>query len=984
MPKEIEHNEKDLNIAKEIDEGAAEERGYADLSNAHHSLGAYDFIEDHKNWLNFAMEIDDRAGEARAYSNLDEANHSLNDYQKAIEYHTKSLTIAKHIGDRKGEGLAYGNLGVAYHMLGDYQKAIVNHEKYLNIATDTGSQEGKVKAYSNLGNTHPSLKNFPKAIEYHRKSLTIAKEIGDRKGEGLAYRNLGGAYYMLGNCQKAIVNLEKWLTIAKEIGHRTEEASAYGNLGSVYQKLGAFRKAIQYHEKRLNIAVQIDDQAGESIAYSNLGNAYHSLSDFRQAIEYHKKSLTIAKEIGDRKGEGLAYANIGGAYQLLGDYGKAIMNHEKDLNIAKDIGSPEGKARAYSNLGNAYHSLSDYQKAIKYHEKAKEIAKEIGHRTAEARAYANLGNAYHMLGDFQEAIKYYEKLFNIATEIGYRAGKEAGYNNLGVAYKSQGNIVKAIEYFEKGLHLAMEIDDGIAVGTAYENLGDSYRLLGNFLEITISNRDKEGGAYTNFQRGYFSCRQFEKAVACFLSSVKVFNTLRSLLKCEYGMKMSFRERHEDSYTALWRSLLKLGKVDEALFAAEQGRAQALSDNLFIQYKIAPPSSVATDSIDSKETIIGILSKQSAKMIFLAIEKLKINIWFLSRGRKVEFRQTELHGDRRGTDPISTLVESALGTIILYDRVVCENRSLDELTTDCPSSRDVCKGEDKSPQSSKDTLKPFHDAVIGPICDMLGPQDDELVIVPDGALSFIPWAAVVESRRIRSVPSLTSYHLILSVPEGYHKKTGALLVGNPCLEQLEEPLENLPFAEKEVEMIATILNTRPLTGRQATKAEVMKQIPVVGLIHIAAHGDKTTGQIVLSPNPGWISQFPKKEDYILKISDVQAANLRASLVVLSCCHSGRGKILKGEDVVGIARAFLAAGARCVLVALWAIDDEATMLFMKSFYQHLKEGKTACAALHESMKSLRESEEFSAMKYWAPFQLVGGDVKIEFGEVDDVAK
>ena len=219
----------------------------------------------------------------------------------------------------------------------------------------------------------------------------------------------------------------------------------------------------------------------------------------------------------------------------------------------------------------------------------------------------------------------------------------------------------------------------------------SYRLLGNFLEaieIIISNQDKEGGAYTNFQSGYFSCPQFEKAVEYFLSAVKVFNTLRSLLKCEYGMKMNFRERHENSFTALWRSLLKLRKVDEALSAAEQGRAQTLSDNLLIQYKIAPPSSVATDSIDSKETIIGILSKQSTKMIFLAIEKLKINIWFLSSGRNVEFRHTELQGDGRGTDLIGALVGSVLETINPGDRVICEDRSLDELTTDCPSSTDV--------------------------------------------------------------------------------------------------------------------------------------------------------------------------------------------------------------------------------------------------------------------------------------------------------
>ena len=69
---------------------------------------------------------------------------------------------------------------------------------------------------------------------------------------------------------------------------------------------------------------------------------------------------------------------------------------------------------------------------------------------------------------------------------------------------------------------------------------------------------------------------------------------------------------------------------------------------------------------------------------------------------------------------------------------------------------------------------------------------------------------------------------------------------------------------------------------------------------------------------------------------------------------------------------------------AIDDEATLVFMESFYQHLKEGKTVTSAVHESMKSLRESEKFSSMKYWAPFQVIGDDVKVEFEADDDVSK
>ncbi|XP_044167781.1 tetratricopeptide repeat protein 28-like [Acropora millepora] len=487
-------------------------------------------------------------------------------------------------------------------------------------------------------------------------------------------------------------------------------------------------------------------------------------------------------------------------------------------------------------------------------------------------------------------------------------------------------------------------------------------------------------AYYNIGNLYCVLGQFDIGVGNFVSAVDVFNTLRSLLKSQGDWKMKFRDLHECAYTCLWRSLLRIGKISEALVAADQGRAQTLYDNLLIQYGLDSPLSSAT--FDSKETRIGLFTELSSQMIFLGLEGLTISIWFLSRGQKVAFRQGMLEADITKKDPIRALLQAALRKIRAEVEVRCEDRTLDQLDSECPSSEEVCEEVEKSCQSSDNPFRPFYDAVIGPIVDLLRSQYDELVMVSDGALCFTPWAAIVETIRIRTVPSLTSYQLISSVPEGHHKKTGALLVGNPCLNELKKPLPDLPCAQEEVEMIASILNTRPLTGRQATKAEVIKRMSSVGLIHIAAHGNKCTGEIALSPNLGWTSKFPQEKDFILKMSDVQGAKIRARLVVLSCCHSGRGRILKGEGVVGIARAFLAAGARSVLISLWAIDDEATMVFMKNFYQHLKEGKTASAAIHQAMKSLRESEKFSEMRYWAPFQLIGDDVKIEIEADDDV--
>ena len=474
----------------------------------------------------------------------------------------------------------------------------------------------------------------------------------------------------------------------------------------------------------------------------------------------------------------------------------------------------------------------------------------------------------------------------------------------------------------------------------------------------LSERREEGIAYHNIGLVYFSLEQFQNAVDNFVSSIEAFNAVRSCLKSKDDWKIKFRDRYEKMYTCLWKSLLRIKKLDEALFAAERGRAQTLSDRLLIQYQLPAPLSAA--SMDPKETISRLSIEVSLPTLFLAIEGLTINIWFLSRGKKVIFREGRLEGDKRENDPVGALLQSCLEKI----------------------RKEVCEEVKKPFQSLDNHFKAFYDGIIGPIVDLLGPQDDELVIVPDGALCLTPWAAVIESIRIRTVPSLTSYQFLLSVPEGHHKKTGALLVGNPCLKELKKPLDDLPGAQEEVETIASILNTRALTGRQATKADVMRRMSSVGLIHIAAHGNERTGEITLSPNPGWSSKFPQRNDYVLKMSDVQAANLRARLVVLSCCHSGQGRVFKGEGVVGIARAFLAAGARSVLVTLWTIDDKATMVFMKSFYQHLKEGKTASAAIHQSMKSLRESEEFSERWYWAPFQLIGDDVKIEFEADDDV--
>ena len=123
------------------------------------------------------------------------------------------------------------------------------------------------------------------------------------------------------------------------------------------------------------------------------------------------------------------------------------------------------------------------------------------------------------------------------------------------------------------------------------------------------------------------------------------------------------------------------------------------------------------------------------------------------------------------------------------------------------------------------------------------------------------------------------------------------------------------------MESALLGVRCFVGEEATEEKVLRRINEASLVQIAVHGDAERGEIALTPNSS-VTGVPMKDDVVLTVKQMAVVGIRAKLVVLSCCHSARGKILKAEGVVGIAHAFLGSGARSVVMSLWAVDDEGT--------------------------------------------------------------
>ena len=631
----------------------------------------------------------------------------------------------------------------------------------------------------------------------------------------------------------------------------------------------------------------------------------------------------------------------------MGDFKQAIEYHTLHLSIARALGDRSGEACSYCNLSHAYRSRRNLKEADKYQKQALSISTDLGLKDTKAAAYSNLGIFSQVLGDFEQAIEYHTQHLSIAKELGDRHEEGCAYGNLGNAYQSLGNLEQAIEYHTQHLSIAKEVGAMDNEAHACYSLGCDFELSGALHE----------------------------ALDYYRSSAKRFDEMRALLQSEDVWKITFRNEYEAAYTALWKTLLSLERVDEALNAAEQGRAQGLMDLMKLRYDSELP---ASEALESKEKISDMLSDLSTQTVFAALESKIIHLWVLSTGRKVQFRQKEVEKEDAVTF-LECLSRDALEEIQ-------RKRSANDLRDELPPTEESGQEAVKSSRCKSNPLCLFHDLIIGPIADLL--EGEELIIVPDGPLCLAPCAAFLdgksrylsESFRIRILPSLTSLKLITHSAESYHKKSGVLLVGDPCLEEITNifgapKFDPLPYARKEVEAIGEMLNISPLTGKEATKGEVLRRITSVAVVHIAAHGKIETGEILLAPNCVETSTIPEEDYYVLTMSDVLATKIPARLVVLSCCHSAKGKVM-AEGVVGIARAFLGAGARSVLVSLWAIDDEATMEFMITFYRHLHRGCSASVALHQSMKCLRESEKFGEVEYWAPFILIGDDVTIEF--------
>jgi CHAT domain-containing protein len=428
-----------------------------------------------------------------------------------------------------------------------------------------------------------------------------------------------------------------------------------------------------------------------------------------------------------------------------------------------------------------------------------------------------------------------------------------------------------------------------------------------------------------------------------------------------SLKISFFDTFTKSYLVLQKVLIQQNKINQALEIAERGRARAFiellatrqGENLDPQININPPNITKIKEI---------AKQQNATLVeYTLISEKELYIWVIKPTGEINFKQVESQ----------------------YNFNILTQRTREDLKVDS------LRNQGNNQQFNFDFLNLFHQILIEPIAKFLPTDPNEKIIfIPHQELFLIPFPTLkddqgqylIDKHTILTAPSIQSLELTHNIKQNRVNYQGEnLIIGNPTMPSIADlenqnlqrrPLAPLPYAETEALKIANLFNTQALIGDRATEESIKPRLSNAQIIHFATHGLLYYGdptESAVKDVPRAIALAPTAtEDGFLTSSEILGLKLKADLVVLSACQTGKGRIT-GDGVIGLSRSFISAGVPSVLVSLWSVDDESTSELMIEFYQNLQNGMDKAQALRQAMLTLKANQP--QPKYWAAFTLIG---------------
>jgi CHAT domain-containing protein/Tfp pilus assembly protein PilF len=906
----------------------------------------------------------DPRSEARTLKLIGELHNFLGDNQQALHFAQQSLSLSSSLKDQPGEAQACYLLGEVYYSLADYDRALAHHERASAIFDRLGDTKSVTQSQVGLGYDQSILGDTDKAQASFQRALDLARATGDRPGEALAACALATQYSMVGEAQKAIALYDGALQFYRQTGDRFHEARTLNGLAYIYYQIGERESALVLYRQTLPIYLALGRRQGEAGLRLNMGQIYDETGKPELALEQYRLVLSISKELSNTMLQSYALGYIGKAYDSLGDLDQALSNYKAALELNRLSGDPREQAYTLSDLGEVLWKKGEQAKAIEHYTEALALSRKVNDVRAASLALHKIARAERDRGNLDVARARVEEALQVSD-------------------KFRANVA------------------GREMRTAYfATVHEQYEFYVDLLMRLHQQRSSE-----KFDVAAFEANERGRARSL-LETLKEYGTdIRQgvdekLLQRELDLQRRLRAKTER------RIQLAVAKATaEELDRAEKELSDLSTELQQVQGQIRATSPRYAALVQPAPLTLREIQQQvvdaDTALLAYALGEERSYVWLVTTDSIKSF---EL--------PARAQIEDSARR--LYTSLTSRNQQQKNETLGQRRVR-ITKDDGQYVDASRD----LSTKLLGPVAKDL--RQRRLVIVADGALQYVPFAALpapsstsrplVADYEIVSLPSASVLALmredlrmrprapksvaILADPvfdkddqrlaalrnrRGDVAKNKTLPLDQSQLalrdfDGLNEGIARLPFSGREAEAIMALVPPGEgmlAVGFRASRATaVSPELSQYRYVHFATHGLLNSKHPELSGV--FLSRFNElgqSQDGFLQLHDVYNLKLSADLVVLSACQTALGKDVRGEGLVGLTRGFMYAGAPRVVASLWQVDDAATADFMREFYSAmLTEGKRPAEALRVAQLRMSKQTQWSSPYYWAAFTLQG---------------
>jgi CHAT domain-containing protein len=590
-------------------------------------------------------------------------------------------------------------------------------------------------------------------------------------------------------------------------------------------------------------------------------------------------------------------------------------------------------------MGAAQAKLGEYEAALVSHRAALAIRKSVGDRAGEVTSQANIGAVYSDQKQYPDALAQYEIALEIFRETGQLANQAQVLANTGRVYQHQDNMIEAIRFYRDAVDLIESVQGKIKV----EELASSFAAGQASLYSQLINALADVGEpetafhYAERARARAFLDQLGNQRVDFRAGVaaELVEQEQVLRQQIIGLQSALNTERAKPFDQQSQTLLDKLSAD-----LEQARKDY--QELLTRLKLTSPeyaSLVSVSTLTLPELQSQVLDEDTTLIEYFVLDEYTL-AWVIDRD---SFQTVKLAITR------------------------------DDLRNKIEFLRNLIAGRDFDVA----TAAGLYDTLFAPLVPHIrhantsaglpGPLGSaSLVIVPHDVLHYLPFAALwntgsnrylVQDYALTYAPSASALKFIQAKR---NPDQGRLLaLGNPD--------GSLPDAESEARAVAGLYGVAPLVGAQATESQVRARAEQLDTLHLAAHGvynpyNPLFSRIELAPGDGQDGHLEVHEVYGLDLTGV-------NLVVLSACNTALGAQSEGDELVGLTRAFLYAGAPAVMTTLWPIEDAASAALMEAFYRHLRGGLTNAEALRAAQLEVLGQDKWRMPYYWAAFGLTG---------------